>query len=364
MSQPAIFLDRDGTLIEDADYLSSPEQIRILPRAIAGIERFRAAGYLVVVATNQSAVARGLVSEEQLGQIHERLVEQVEMLGGRLDAVLYCPHLPEGTVGKYAVDCRCRKPRPGLFLRARDELGVDLSQSFAIGDAWRDVEAALAVGVPSVKLARPKGREEAARPDLPILGEARDLDEAADIILGTTAEDARQRIAGWAQAGEKTGTRMAPGLNPSPGRSGHPLPRERGEEAAPSPYPLPSRERGEEKATATPSGKQPFNAAVVKQPPYMTTRDQTTRPAGASAESVETVLTDVRRMLRRQNDESFGVSRMFGYLAQGLALCLGIGGTLSVLLSNNPVPAITLFVAAIFAQLVALTMFLISRKSG
>jgi D-glycero-D-manno-heptose 1,7-bisphosphate phosphatase len=358
MSQPAIFLDRDGTLIEDADYLSSPEQIRILPRAIAGLQRFRAAGYFVVVVTNQSGVARGLVSEEQLRQIHDRLIEQVELLGGRLDAILYCPHLPEGTVSKYAVACPCRKPKPGLFLRARDELGVDLGQSFAIGDAWRDVEAALAAGIPSVKLARPRGREEGPRPDLPILGEARDLDEAADIILGTTAEEARQRIAaarprglfdngpgasGVAKLAERSETTMGTVTRESAGAVGG----------------------GVRQGSSGPDHATPTQFAEgggVSHGP--SAPDHAARTPATSSESVETVLTDVRRLLRRQDDDSFGLPRVFGYLAQLAALCLGVGGTLSAILSSNAAAVMTLFLAAIFAQLVALTMFLLSRKNG
>jgi len=201
MGKPAVFIDRDGTLIEDADFLISADQIRILPNTIPALRRLHDAGYLIVVVTNQSAVARGMMTEADLEAIHAQLIEQVETLGGHVDAILYCPHLPPdhpdappGAAGDYVTDCECRKPKPGLLLRARDELDVDLAASFAVGDAWRDVEAALAVGIPAVKLPRPPGREERPRPDLPVLAEAETLTEAADVILSTTAEQARETV--------------------------------------------------------------------------------------------------------------------------------------------------------------------------
>jgi D-glycero-D-manno-heptose 1,7-bisphosphate phosphatase len=201
MSRPAVFIDRDGTLIEDVDFLTSVEQIRFMPLAVPAMRRLRDAGYAIVIVTNQSAVARGLLGERDLQQIHEALVEQVEILGGQIDGVYYCPHLPpetakeaEGVVERYVKDCSCRKPRPGMFLRARDELDLDFERSFAVGDAWRDVEAALAVGVPSVKLPRPPGRTERARPDLHLLGKADTLGEAAELILTSSPEVAQEQL--------------------------------------------------------------------------------------------------------------------------------------------------------------------------
>lgn len=213
MGRPAVFIDRDGTLIEDADFLTSADQIRILPRTIPALRKLHEAGYAVVVVTNQSAVARGMLSEDELRAIHDRLVELVETLGGHVDAVYYCPHLPEGSVPQYAVECECRKPKPGLLFRARDEMDLDLSRSFAVGDAWRDVEAALAADVPSVKLPRPAAREEPPRPDLPVLGEATTLEGAAEMILGTTPEKARDALR---EARDRAARRAAASAPPRP----------------------------------------------------------------------------------------------------------------------------------------------------
>lgn len=201
MARPAVFVDRDGTLIEDVDFLTSPEEVRILPRTVPGLRRLRDAGYLIVVITNQSGIARGLLTEADLADVHRALAEHLDMLGCRVDAFYHCPHLPpdhadapQARARQFVTDCQCRKPRPGMFLQARDELGIDLEHSVALGDAWRDVEAAMAVGVPSIKLPRPAGRDEPPRPDLPLLGEAADIAEAAEIILTTDDRATREEI--------------------------------------------------------------------------------------------------------------------------------------------------------------------------
>jgi D-glycero-D-manno-heptose 1,7-bisphosphate phosphatase len=202
LAQPAAFIDRDGTLIEDADFLTSADGIRFLPGAVPALKRLHEAGYAVVIITNQSGIARGLLTETDLAAIHDALIRQVEMMGGHIDAIYHCPHLPPehadaddpGNVRRYVTECDCRKPRPGMFLRARDELDLDLDASFAVGDAWRDVEAALGAGVPSVKVPRPASRGERPRPELPLLGEAATLAEAVEIILNTSPEEARDTV--------------------------------------------------------------------------------------------------------------------------------------------------------------------------
>lgn len=176
----AVFLDRDGTIIEDADYLTGPEQIRILPGVPKALRRLREAGFLLVVVTNQSAIARGLLTEEKLALIHAELDRRLAAEGAAVDAYYHCPHLPEGTVERYARACDCRKPAPGLLVRAAQEWGIDLARSHAVGDAERDVEAGRRAGCCTVLIGG--GRSAHAQ------AHAGDLAGAADIILG--AEDA------------------------------------------------------------------------------------------------------------------------------------------------------------------------------
>lgn len=148
MKSLAIFLDRDGTIIEDVGYLRSPDQVKLLPGAAASIRRFAKAGYKVVVISNQSGIARGMFSEDQLTAIHERMEALLKEHGAQLDAAYYCPYLdgPEATVDEYRRDSDQRKPKPGMILEAAQELDLDLARSWMIGDAARDVQAGAQAG--------------------------------------------------------------------------------------------------------------------------------------------------------------------------------------------------------------------------
>jgi histidinol-phosphate phosphatase family protein len=137
----AVFFDRDGTLIEDPAFLSRPEQVRLLPGAAAAVRAVNEAGRLAVVVTNQSGIARGLLTEADYAATAARLAELLAAGGARLDAQYHCPHHPDLTG-----PCECRKPGTLLFRRAAADLGIDLGRSWWIGDAARDVEAALALG--------------------------------------------------------------------------------------------------------------------------------------------------------------------------------------------------------------------------
>lgn len=137
----AVFLDRDGTLIEDPGYLARPEQVRLLPGATEAVRAINDAGRLAVVVTNQSGIARGLLTEDEYARTAARLAELLAAGGARLDGQYHCPHLP-GITGP----CGCRKPGALLYRRAADELGIDLARSWWIGDAARDVLPARELG--------------------------------------------------------------------------------------------------------------------------------------------------------------------------------------------------------------------------
>lgn len=136
---PAIFLDRDGTINRDVDYLTSPDQLELLPSAGQALHSLQQQGYLLIVVSNQSAVARGMLSEDQLLVINRKLEDMLRPYGVTLAGSYYCPHHPTVGVGKYRQACQCRKPRTGLFIQASNELQVDLANSWAIGDRLRDL---------------------------------------------------------------------------------------------------------------------------------------------------------------------------------------------------------------------------------
>lgn len=161
--RPAVFLDRDGTINVEVDYLSDPEQLELIPGAGAAIARLNRAQLPVVVVTNQSGVARGLLSEERLAEIHTELERQLAACGARLDLILYCPDHPEVGQGSYRRDSPRRKPGSGMLLEAQASLGLDLSRSWIVGDAGRDLAAGLAVGTRAILVSTGKGAREHER---------------------------------------------------------------------------------------------------------------------------------------------------------------------------------------------------------
>ncbi len=145
----AVFLDRDGTIIEDAHYLSKPEQVRLLPGAAQAIARINAAMVPAIVITNQSGIGRGIFTDDDHQRITSRLDEVLEESGARIDATYHCPHRPEE-------ECDCRKPATSLFRGAAAEHGIDLSRALYVGDRLRDIEPALVLGGHGVLIPSPE----------------------------------------------------------------------------------------------------------------------------------------------------------------------------------------------------------------
>jgi len=182
MAQKAIFLDRDDTLIDDPGYIREPEQIKLLPGAAEAIVQFKKMGYLLIILTNQSAIARGLLTEEKLASIHQRLKSMLAAEGAFIDRIYYCPYHPDGTVEGYNIESPLRKPSPGMFHLAAKELDIDLSRSWMIGDRYRDIEAGKAAGCHTILVDAPgKIREQKSTDPLPDR-KAVNLREAVNII--------------------------------------------------------------------------------------------------------------------------------------------------------------------------------------
>lgn len=182
MKASAVFLDRDGTIIDDVGYIARPEDVRLLPHAAEGIRRFNGAGHLVVIVSNQSGVARGLFDEEAMMTVHRRVVEALEKEGCRIDGAYYCPFLngEDAKVEAYRRDSNLRKPEPGMLLLAAEDMGIDLGKSWMIGDALRDVEAGRRAGCQTILLSRNGCEAEESVPaDSRI---AADLSGAADVL--------------------------------------------------------------------------------------------------------------------------------------------------------------------------------------
>jgi len=183
-ARPAVFFDRDGTLIDDVPYLADPAQVRLLPGTVPALRRLRDAGWACVVVTNQSAIGRGIITEARLHEIHAALLRQLEAGGVTLDGIYYSPHAPCGD-DKSAIEHPDRKPGPGMLQRAARELTLDLTRSWMIGDQLSDMLAGRNAGCRGGILVR-TGHDLA--PALAALGDdwpvADDVLAALDLIVG------------------------------------------------------------------------------------------------------------------------------------------------------------------------------------
>lgn len=154
----AVFMDRDGTVADEVGYVNHASRLRLLPGSAAALRRVREAGLLCVVVTNQSGVARDYFEETVVNQANERFRELLAAEGASVDAIYYCPHHPREGVPPYRRDCDCRKPRPGMLLRAAADLDIDLSRSYMVGDGVVDVGAGRAAGATTVLVLTGYGR--------------------------------------------------------------------------------------------------------------------------------------------------------------------------------------------------------------
>ncbi len=157
MKRPAIFFDRDNTLIACNDYLGDPDEVMLIRGAADAVARLRAMGFAIVIVSNQSGVARGMFDENAVKAVNQRLEQQLvaENAGAIIDRHEYCPYHPEGTVEQYRGESERRKPKPGMILEASRALALDLSRSWLIGDAARDIEAGKAAGVRTILFTEP-----------------------------------------------------------------------------------------------------------------------------------------------------------------------------------------------------------------
>ncbi len=183
MAVKVIFLDKDGTLIPDIPYNVDPARITLLPGAIEGLRMLHAAGYKFIVVTNQSGVARGLFTEADLVGVEARIRELLGEHGIPLAGFYYCPHHVAGALPEYAIACECRKPEPGMILKAAHEYDIDLVHSWMIGDILNDVEAGRRAGVRTVLIDNGSETEWVLTSQRQPHYRARDLQEAAEAIL-------------------------------------------------------------------------------------------------------------------------------------------------------------------------------------
>ena len=198
----AVFLDKDGTLVEDVPYNCDLNLIRLIPGVKQGLRRLDAAGYDLIVVSNQSGVAHGAFSPEALSCVEMKLQSLLADEHVRLDGFYYCPHHPEGRIPAYATTCECRKPSPGLLLEAASDRAIDLTASWMVGDILHDVEAGRRAGCRTILIENGHETEWLLSADRCPHYLAPDLNVAADIILTIDGGAALPELSGSCRYGE------------------------------------------------------------------------------------------------------------------------------------------------------------------
>lgn len=290
MSNKAIFLDRDDTLIEDPGYINNPDQVRLLEGIPETLSKLKAMGYKLVVVSNQSAVARGIVTEEMLAQIHNRLEQLLARKGVFLDGIYYCPYHPDGVVPRYRRDSDHRKPNPGMLLDAAKDMDIDLTESWMVGNGPGDIEAGARAGCKTI-LVDNRGQEQKIPPGAPAPDyRAVNLKEVVNII--------RMHV----RSAQKPPVAAVPAAQPAP---------------------QPSEEPPQQQPASPPP------ADLEKPSPQQTEKQPTTnQPLGSELKTellLQSILDQLKLMQRSQmfGESDFSFPRFFAGVAQVAAVfCL------------------------------------------
>lgn len=364
MAEKAIFLDRDGTIVDDPGYLADPAKLKLLGGVDLAIKSLRQAGYRIVVVTNQSGVARGMLTEATLKAIHDKMADLLAGKGAPIDAIYHCPYHPEGSVEPFAKDSDLRKPAPGMLTRAAEKLDLDLQRSWMVGDAARDVQAGVNAGCRTVLI---DGGDDKHEPDAPCDHRARNLVEAARIIL---------------RAGEPQQTPQTPTPTPEPAPAPHPAPQPTS--SAPEPEsasdpedPAASADTQEDPAVESePTAEEPPAATVEKTPTEAPPAPTGTAPAGPSsvpapaspAEDDENarvrkeILMHVRQLVRSEETDEFHLTHVLGGVAQVLVGLFLLLVFYKALAANDAQAALLWAVVAVVFQTMSLTFFIMARN--
>ncbi len=385
--QPAVFVDRDDTLIKDSGYMRDPAQIHIIPGVPAALRKLRDDGFAVVIVTNQSGIARGFLTEEELRSVHEALQEQLAERGSAVDAIYYCPYLDgrDAKVEEYRMDSELRKPRPGMLLKAAADLHLDLDQSWMVGDKASDVEAGRAAGCRTIMIG--SGADgDAARPDHLVPDFAR----AADLILRESqrlaemraivsrarqreAESRQREMASTRRPIEDSSSRATTAPQPPPPskpiEAPKPPPVERQIEAPKPEPPQPKPEMTMKPTEATRPDAAPRTESQDKK-----TETAKAEPTGATEKRVPAssndgsafdvlheILDELRLIRRDRQFQDFSFAQLAGAIAQAFALFALAYGLYSVVNEQGETGLYSLLSAMVF-QLMALTGFMVTRR--
>jgi len=189
-SNRAVFLDRDGVICEDVHYMKDPSQFKLLPKVGDAIRLLNEKNWKVIVVTNQSGIARGYLTLEDLQRIHQKMITELHKLGAFLDAIYFCPHHPTVGLRPYRKECNCRKPKPGMLFQAAKDFNINLKRSFMIGDKTIDIQAGKEAGCLTILISSHQNKPlNGPKPDFI----ATNLFEASKIILDLMDDDRETR---------------------------------------------------------------------------------------------------------------------------------------------------------------------------
>ncbi len=335
----AVFIDRDNTIIDDPGYISDPDSEKLLPGVELAIKSLAQAGFKNMVCTNQSGIARGMLTEEDLDAIHAELRRQLADKGAHLDAIYYCPFHPQGTIEQYARESDLRKPKPGMLLQAAEQHGLDLPQCWMVGDSARDIEAGQRAGCRTIRVKTAGGEMSQASQGSEAQADytVRNLVEAARIIVRETDRsetwDTATPSAAIGGSGPDLKIRM-----PEPEPQPEPKP-------APKPDPKPEPQ-------AAPESDEPTK-------PVKSDGDEFMDDSRVRME----ILSHVRRLVRSNEIEEFSFLKLAGGIVQMLALLTLLIAVLYVLGSRPRISVATFWaIICVALQTMAMTFFTIQRN--
>lgn len=334
MTEKAIFLDRDDTLIEDPGYINNPDQVKLLDGVPEALIEMKNMGYKLIIVSNQSGIARGILTEENLAEIHERLQNLLHEKGAFVDKIYYCPFHPDGVIPKYRRESNMRKPNPGMLLAAAEDFDIDLSKSWMLGNSDRDVEAGIRAGCKTILIDNP-----ARTTPIKINGSTSDyrainIKEAVNLIKMHN----RQTHKHIEQPRIETIEQFEPDEL---------QPQQPEEDKLPSQQPEP------------PTVETALESVKEQQPPAK-------RPVSDRVEELlERILMHLKKTEKTENMQDFSIWRLFAYLAQCVAIFCLFMSIWFLLRPDRPDNVVTICLGfAAVTQMMALTFYIMQGRNN